>query len=693
MAIVVVSLISLVAATFVGLRSGQNLTRELIDERLVALANSGATDVAGQIAGLERVSQTLASSPAAARAVTEFSDAFDELRQVPIEQAQSGVDDLVAHYREKYIEPIAAAGSSVDLRDVIADDNAAALELQKAYSVPSEEIPDVTQVDDADDGSAWSAVHRDVHPTYRDVVERQRLVDVLLVEPTRGYVVYSYAKNADLGTSLQTGPFGGSVVSFAVAAALRDPTGGPVLTDFATYTPNVLTPVGAMVNPILDDDDEVVGAMVLVFDSEPITDLLTVGGDWDESGFPETAETFLIGGDGLMRSEPRSFLEDRAAHLEAAEGTGAIDEDERRQIAVAGSTVLVEEAVDDTVNSAVEGDTDLEERSNVTGNASFNQTERVPVDAVDWYVVAEVERGIADGDLDTFAQWLIVGAAVFVVIVAFAAVSWSDRVLRPVRATSELLRSWDGERIDPGGLDTADDSPTELRELVESFDSMLNSLEGQRDELSDARRRREQMLESLLPPQVAARVMAGDLEAVEDVAKVTVAVVVVTGLGELVQRGHGSTNHALVDRLHGELDELGERHGLERIKVVGDSYYAACGHHRPYIDHAPRVLAFVADARDAVREIGTESGHDLDVVAGVDTGPVHVGITRATGLVYDVWGPPVTAAHNLSRLGRRGQLLVTEASRTLLPETVECESASDVPDAYLVEPTSIGGAV
>jgi class 3 adenylate cyclase len=170
-------------------------------------------------------------------------------------------------------------------------------------------------------------------------------------------------------------------------------------------------------------------------------------------------------------------------------------------------------------------------------------------------------------------------------------------------------------------------------------------------------------------------------------------VVVVVGLETLVRSGDAGANHALVGRIYRELDELGERHGVERIKVVGDAFYAACGHNRPYIDHAPRTVSFAADAQDSIRELGSGSSVDLDVVVGVATGQVAVGMTLESGLVYDAWGPTVAEAHHLARFGRRSQILVTETTKEMLPDSIE---AGPIPvaeaTAWVITSTSVGGS-
>jgi adenylate cyclase len=175
----------------------------------------------------------------------------------------------------------------------------------------------------------------------------------------------------------------------------------------------------------------------------------------------------------------------------------------------------------------------------------------------------------------------------------------------------------------------------------------------------------------MLPPQVAERVAMGDIESLEEVPQATVAVAVVDGLAGLVRVQETEPDRALIEDLHGELDELAQRHGLERVKVVGDAYFAACGHARPYIDHAPRVVAFAADARDAVREIGSRTSDGLDLSVGIHTGPVTVGVTAATRLLYDVWGEPVTAAHDLARRAAHGEIVISEATKALLPDSTD----------------------
>ena len=695
-AVVTVSLLALVVATVVAVITGRDLGQDINEEQLVALRASGVIDVTNHMGSLERTAEALGSSPQAVAAVEAFSDAHRELEDLPPEERDAARQAVAAHHREEYVDPLLEAGREIGLRDIVAA-NDASIYLQNEYAVDLGVVKNPATIDDAGDGSQWSEVHQAVHPVYRDVVDRRDLIDLFLIEPESGHVVYSTKKGPELGSSLDVGPFSGSVLAQAFDEVRADPEAGVITTDLASYDPALTTPVGAIASPVMDGE-RLVGVLVLMYDSGPITDLLTADEDWDEGGFPETGDSYLIAADGTTRTEPRSYLEDPVAHLDLTEESGLLTEEERATIEAAGSTVLVQPAVEETVNAADEGDTSVQTRPTMVGVDAFSAVAPVAVDGPEWFVVSEVEVETAEGSLDEFQQLLIVGSATFIVALAFLAVAWAAGIVRPVRAISDRLGSENlarrGEGGDPHPIEVPVRSPIEFHRLAESFESMASALAEQQSRLTAARNDRLRLLRRMLPQAVADRIARGDVQSLEEVPQATVVAVVVLGLGELVRIGEASSERDVVDRLHAELDEAAERHGLERVKVLGDVYFAACGHDRPLIDHAPRSVAFAADAEDAIRVVGSESSADLGAAVGIHTGPVTVGMTGGTRLLYDVWGETVTVAHYLARQAPRDSILVSGQTRMLLPDSFDLTLVSDDDDGgpWTVASASVGGS-
>ena len=683
-AVILISLVSVVIATIVGVRTGSSLGRDLTDDQLVAQRASGASDVAAQVASLGRTATALASSPQAIVAIDSFASAHEELSETDPEGLTTEIEGVITTDRENYLEPLAAAGRDLDLREIVAD-NTAAVYLQYHYAVDLGVVENASVVDDAGDGSRWSEVHDVVHPVYRDVADRLNLRDLYLVEADRGVVVYSVSKRPDLGTSLDVGPFSGSFLAALVDAVRANPAGGTVLSDISFYDPALLTPVAATAAPVMDGP-RLVGVLVLMYDASQLTEILTAGGDGDQAGPSPGAQSYLVGSDGLIRSDPRAYLQDPGAYLAASVGAGEMNEAQRSFIDAAGTTVLTQPVVDETADAGLDGDQSVRLRRTMVGDEAFSTVEAVALDGVDWFVATEIDVDAAERDLGDFVDLLVAGTAIFIVGLVFLAIAWAARIVQPVRAISERLRS---NREALGPIDVPPRSPIEFQRLAKSFESMSEALADQQAQLAKAREDRLRLLRRMLPPAIAERVARGDMESLEEVPQATIVVIVVLGLGALVRDDASAGNRELVDSIHAELDELANRNGVERLKVVGDAYFASCGHGQPYIDHAPRAVSFALDARHAVRELGAGTAGGLDVSVGLHTGPVTMEVSAENRLLYDVWGWPVTAAHNLARRGQRGDVLVSNTTKVLLPDTVEAIRWSGLDDDAVWKITSV----
>ncbi|MCP5032204.1 MAG: adenylate/guanylate cyclase domain-containing protein [Actinomycetia bacterium] len=563
------------------------------------------------------------------------------------------------------MEPLHAAGADVDLRDVIPE-NPAGIYLQVNYGLDGGPAGDRDAIDDADDGSRWSEVHATVHPVYRDIVDLLDLVDLFLIEPESGYVVYSVKKGPDLGTSLVAGPYSGSTLATIVDRSARESDNATVVGDLGFYLPALAEPVGFVASPVLDGD-RLVGFLVLMYDSGPLNEILSAGGQWEDAGFPETGESLLFGGDSKVRTEPRSFIEDPAAHLSASVEAGLAESD-LHVIRVTGTTVLTQSVAEPTLRAAIRGDDSVGERPNLLGIPTLSVVSAVPLPDLDWYVLSEVHLEVGERDLREFGELLVVGVALFVVILAFGVVGWAGRLVLPIRQISDELRS-DSDGVVP--LDVSASSPVEFHQLAESFESMANRIASQKARVATTRADRLALLRKMLPPAVAERIAAGETQTIDEIPQASVAVVVVEGLGDLVRRDATTASRGLVDRLLADLDDLARRHHLDRFNVVGDAYFAACGLNRPFIDHVPRAVSFAAEASIVVRELGEQSPVDLDVTAGIHTGSVMAGVTGSDRSVYDVWGETVTTAHYLARAAGRGHIVVSDEARAMLPDTID----------------------
>jgi adenylate cyclase len=126
-----------------------------------------------------------------------------------------------------------------------------------------------------------------------------------------------------------------------------------------------------------------------------------------------------------------------------------------------------------------------------------------------------------------------------------------------------------------------------------------------------------------------------------------------------------------LDHLFSRLDELAERHGVEKIKTIGDCYMVAAGVPTPRPDHA-RALALMA--LEMLEACSDEIGHlGLELRVGINSGPVVAGVIGRKRFLYDLWGDAVNTASRMESHGTPGRVQITRATYDLLADEFECQ--------------------
>jgi class 3 adenylate cyclase len=143
-----------------------------------------------------------------------------------------------------------------------------------------------------------------------------------------------------------------------------------------------------------------------------------------------------------------------------------------------------------------------------------------------------------------------------------------------------------------------------------------------------------------------------------------VSVMFVDAVGSTAQAAR-STPEAFTDALDdlfSRFDRLVERHGLEKIKTIGDAYVAVAGAPIPVEDHAQAAAAMALDVLAESAQARWPSGDPIVVRVGVATGPAVAGVIGELRFAYDLWGDTVNLANRLEQSAPHGGVLVSEST-------------------------------
>lgn len=683
--VVLVALISLVVASVVGLQRGSELADQVIRDRLSTIAASRADQVERYVDSLRRAAIGQAMSPSTADALEQFGEAYTELQaETPSPEDASALADyyrdvVAPELEEVRDRPVSAAS--------LAPSDPAAVHLQASYIVPAPGDDD-TLIAEAGDGSRWSEVHGSLAQSFDEFVIRNEVDDLYLIAPDNNTIVYSTSKDIDFATSLLVGPQSGSALAELIGSFDEQPEpGSSIVTDFTRYTAANDEPSAFVASPVIEDGT-LVGFVALRIGADRVSSITTNDGSWQNLG--STGETYLVAGDDRMRSDARGFVEDPARYLDTVSAAGTATENEIRLMEVLETTTLFQPVNGDEVDAALTGEPGLVEATSYLGTEVLSAYQALDIDGLDWAVFAAVDRLELDQPTQEFVRDLLIAIALFIVAITFVAVRWSNRLLDPLRIISTHLRAIrvGGDRaLGPATTALPDDSPREFAELATDIDTMLATLSERNAAAAERASERRDLVRRLLPPQIVRRAEAGEQDVLDQVSNATVAVVVIHGIGGLMRAGSADHARGLIDRFVEEADGMAKQRGLDRLRLTGDAYYAACGTLRPYLDHAQRAVSFVLDIRELIRDLAADIHGPITMSAGLDSGPVTVGLTGGSRLVYDSWGVTVQTAADLARRARPDQVLASAATLSQLPSrfiTEDYTGTTDSPGVAIV---------
>ena len=134
-----------------------------------------------------------------------------------------------------------------------------------------------------------------------------------------------------------------------------------------------------------------------------------------------------------------------------------------------------------------------------------------------------------------------------------------------------------------------------------------------------------------------------------------------------------------LDNLFSHFDELAEKHGLEKIKTIGDCYMAAAGVPTPRSDHARALALMALDMLEAIRTADAIAHLGLELRVGINSGPVVAGVIGRKRFLYDLWGDAVNTASRMESHGTPGRIQITRSTYELLHDEFECEPRGPIP--------------
>jgi adenylate cyclase len=170
----------------------------------------------------------------------------------------------------------------------------------------------------------------------------------------------------------------------------------------------------------------------------------------------------------------------------------------------------------------------------------------------------------------------------------------------------------------------------------------------------------EKLLLNILPAKISKRLKKKESPIADYFAEASVVFIDIVDFTKMSAKVPAKRVAEVLNILYSRLDKIAQKHGLEKIKTIGDCYMAAAGLPVPDKDNAFKAAKFVNEAYELLTDYDAGDGTILQFRCGVDCGPVVAGVIGDHKFIYDVWGDTVNTAARMEEYSEPGKIQITE---------------------------------
>ena len=309
----------------------------------------------------------------------------------------------------------------------------------------------------------WEQTHGPKLETY---VNEYEYYDLFFIS-NEGEVVYTVAKESDLGKNIETGSLSGS----PLAQAYEQGKNEYGLTDFAWYDVSD-EPAAFVSGPIQNENGERIGVLAYQISLDAINEIMH-----ERHGMGETGQTYLVGPDNLMRSD--AYL-DSESHSVKASFNGTVQEN-------GVNTEAVQEAL--------AGRTDTKIITDYNGNPVLSAYTPVQFGDVTWAMMAEINEAEVMQPVNKLGNEIIIIALLVGVVIVVVSIVFARSIANPINkgvafaqqlADGDLRASLNVEQNDEiGKLSRAlNNMADKLREVVANVQNGAENIASASEQMS-----------------------------------------------------------------------------------------------------------------------------------------------------------------------------------------------------------------
>ena len=203
----------------------------------------------------------------------------------------------------------------------------------------------------------------------------------------------------------------------------------------------------------------------------------------------------------------------------------------------------------------------------------------------------------------------------------------------------------------------------ELRRTVIEMDTVIKNRDAVQEELKKEKERSDELLLNILPDTIAQEIKNTGKVEPRFYSSASIMFSDFSGFTKLSEQMEPKSLIDLLNQYFSVFDGIVAKHGLEKLKTIGDAYMCVSGLPAETRGHAIRICLASLEIQHYMKRTNEKREKmrmpRWDMRIGIHSGPVIAGVVGERKFTYDIWGDAVNTAALLEQNGEPGRVNIS----------------------------------